>query len=74
MSEFLAVSYTFVDAEKAGCRELARAHVMSCATGIANSNLRSIFHARILNIVCLHGQKLYHWKEHLSRITVIYFY
>ena len=27
-----------------------------------------------LNIVCLHGQKLYHWKEHLRRITVIYFY
>ena len=26
------------------------------------------------NIVRLHGQKLYHWKEHLSRITVIYFY
>ena len=27
-----------------------------------------------LNIVCLHGQKLYHWKEHFRRITVIYYY
>ena len=27
-----------------------------------------------LNIVCLHAQKLYHFKEHLRGITVIYFY
>ena len=27
-----------------------------------------------LNIACLHAQKLYNFKEHLRRVTVIYIY